>query len=176
MSKATKRKHVEKEVQEDFSMPTGKQSIVQLLESRGNNLHEVRDPSGDQYLVSMPTKFRRSIWVKKGDYVLIEPITEGDKVKGEIVRILTKDHIQIYRSQNCWPQEFDLKQKKSETSEHDSKMANKGIIDETKKSDDNEDDDEDNDDDLFVNTNRQSCYHDTTESESDTSTDLSDSD
>lgn len=89
MSKATKRKHVTKEI-EDFSIPTEAQSIVRIVQSRGNNLHEVVDPTGDQYLVSMPTKFRRNIWVKRGDFVLVEPILEGDKVKAEIVKILTR--------------------------------------------------------------------------------------
>lgn len=89
MSKATKRKHVVKEV-DDLTIPTESQSIVRIVESRGNNLHEVADPAGDQYLVSMPTKFRRNIWVKRGNFVLVEPITEGDKVKAEIVRILTR--------------------------------------------------------------------------------------
>lgn len=47
MSKATKRKHVVKEV-EDFCVPTESQSIVRIVESRGNNLHEVIDPVGDR--------------------------------------------------------------------------------------------------------------------------------
>lgn len=90
MSKATKRKHVVKEIKEDLSVPTESQSIVKLVASRGNNLHEVSDSVGESYLVSMPTKYRKNIWVKRGDYVLVEPITEGDKVKAEIVKILTK--------------------------------------------------------------------------------------
>lgn len=89
MSKATKRKHVAKEIQ-DLSVPTESQSIVRIIESRGNNLHEVEDAARNQYLVSMPTKFRRNIWVKRGDFVLVEPIPEGDKVKAEIVKILTR--------------------------------------------------------------------------------------
>ena len=89
MSKATKRKHVAKEIQ-DLTIPTETQLIVRIIQSRGNNLHEVVDPTGSQYLVSMPTKFRRNIWVKRGDFVLVEPISEGDKVKAEIVKILTR--------------------------------------------------------------------------------------
>jgi probable RNA-binding protein EIF1AD len=37
-----------------------------------------------------------------GDYVLVEDIQEGDKVKAEIVQILLKDNIKYIRSQNCW--------------------------------------------------------------------------
>ena len=93
MSRSTKRKHVTRELEEDLSVPTESQSIVQLIESRGNNLHEAMDATGDRFLISMPPKFRKSIWVKRGDFVIIEPIPEGDKVKGEIVKILTRVRI-----------------------------------------------------------------------------------
>jgi hypothetical protein len=33
---------------------------------RGNNLHEVLTPNGDKYLVSMPSKYRKSVWIKRG--------------------------------------------------------------------------------------------------------------
>ncbi len=67
----------------------------------------------------MPTKFRGTIFIKRGlystggyswkiywsflgDYVLVEDIEEGDKVKAEIVQILLRDNIKYIRSQNCW--------------------------------------------------------------------------
>ncbi|CAK9804662.1 Probable RNA-binding protein EIF1AD [Anthophora quadrimaculata] len=130
MSKATKRKHVTKEI-DDYSIPTESQSIVRIIGSRGNNLHEVEDSTGSQYLASMPTKFRRNIWVKRGDFVLVEPIAEGDKVKAEIVKILTREHKRWYREQNCWPPEFHETPSQREAEENDSE-----------------------EDDLFVNTNR----------------------
>ena len=34
----------------------------------------------------MPSKFRKNIWVKRGDYFVVTPIEEGDKVKAEIAR------------------------------------------------------------------------------------------
>lgn len=89
MSAATKRKYVFQEL-DDMSLPTDSQSIVRIIQARGNNLHEVVTPTGEQYIVSMPTKFRQNVWVKRGDYIVIEPIMEGKKVKGEIVKILTK--------------------------------------------------------------------------------------
>lgn len=61
---------------------------------RGNNLHEVFDPKEPEvsacYLVSMPTKFRKNVWIKRGDFVLVSPIEEGDKVKGEIIQVFKK--------------------------------------------------------------------------------------
>lgn len=89
MSKVTKRKHVTK-LQEDFSIPLESQSIVQLVEPRGNNLHEVSDSTGERFLVSMPSIFRNNVYVKRGDFVLVESIPEGDKVKAEIIKVLTE--------------------------------------------------------------------------------------
>lgn len=127
MSRATKRKHVLLEVlQDDFSHPTENQQIVKVVSSRGNNLHEVQAPDGSSFLASMPSKFRRNVWVKRGDYVLVEPIKEGDKVKAEMVRVLTSDHVKCYKKEGVFPSAF------LEDSNHS-------------KSDDS---------DLFVNTNR----------------------
>lgn len=77
--------------------------------------------------------------MKRGDYILVEPIEEGDKVKAEIVKIMNKDSIKYYKENNIWPKQFD-----------DSKKD----IDE-------------NNDDLFVNTNR--AHMRTYESETDSS-------
>ncbi|TRY74875.1 hypothetical protein TCAL_07135 [Tigriopus californicus] len=98
MSSMTKRKYVTREVLEDFSVPTPSQSVVRVLGGRGNNLHEVEDAQGQKYLSSMPTKFRRSIWVKRGDFVVVEPIPEGDKVKAEICQVLYKEQIRYFKN------------------------------------------------------------------------------
>ncbi|XP_063537680.1 probable RNA-binding protein EIF1AD [Cydia strobilella] len=134
MSKVTKRKHVMNEaLWDDFELPKENQSIVKVLKSMGNNLHQITTPSGEEYLVSMPIKFRKNIWVKRGDYTLVEPILEGNKVKAEIVKIINKDSIKYYKENNVWPKEFE-----------DSKSDVK----------------QNNDDDLFENTNRNRIqYH-----------------
>ncbi|EFA02783.1 probable RNA-binding protein EIF1AD [Tribolium castaneum] len=115
MSRKTKRKHVFKEaLDDDMSLPTENQTIVRIISTKGNNLHEVLAPNQSTYLVSMPTKFRKNIWVKRGSYVLVEPITEGDKVKAEIVRILTNEHIKCLKEDNVWPPEFSDNKKDQE--------------------------------------------------------------
>ncbi|KAJ0172785.1 hypothetical protein K1T71_011924 [Dendrolimus kikuchii] len=127
MSKVTKRKHVMNEaLWDDYELPKDNQSIVRVLKSRGNNLHEVVTPSGEEYLVSMPTKFRKNIWVKRGDFILVEPITEGDKVKAEIVKIMNKDSIKYYKENKLWPEEFDDDKKliKNQSGEEDDLFVN----------------------------------------------------
>lgn len=44
--------------------------MSQVLGSNGNNLHEAVTDSGEQFLLSMPTKFRKNIWIKRGLPVL----------------------------------------------------------------------------------------------------------
>jgi probable RNA-binding protein EIF1AD len=140
MSRTTKRKHVIKEVLlDDLELPTDKQEVVRVLASRGNNLHEVEAATGSQFLVSMPNKFRHNVWIKRGDFVLVEPIAEGYKVKAEIVRILTPEHVKFFQANNQWPQQF-LERKDNEEK-----------------------------DDLFVNTNRLQQYHTASTSSSDSS-------
>ena len=46
----------------------------------------------------MPTKVRKNLWIKRGDYVLVRPIEEGDKVRAEIVQILMdKYHVKYIK-------------------------------------------------------------------------------
>jgi len=106
MSKATKRKHVTKEVLEDYYIPENGEEIVKILGGRGNNLHEVERSNGDLFLVSMPTKFRRNVWVKRGDFVIVDPIKEGNKVQGEIVYILYTKQIKYLKDEDLWPKGF----------------------------------------------------------------------
>lgn len=128
----------------------------------GNNLHEVESsvPEDDEkFLVSMPTKFRKNVWVKRGDFVIVEPIDEGDKVKAEIVRILTPQHIKEFTRDGIWPTKF------ARTTNDAVSIKN--------------DDDSENDGDLFQNTNRNQRTVDEasyTESESESETDNDDED
>ncbi|XP_035784901.1 probable RNA-binding protein EIF1AD [Anopheles albimanus] len=107
MSRVTKIKHVLKEQEaNDYDLPKPNQQIVKIVASRGNNLHEVVSGQDDKFLVSMPMKFRKNVWIKRGDFVLVESIEEGDKVKGEICRILTKEHIKTFEKEGVWPEKF----------------------------------------------------------------------
>lgn len=163
MSQATKRKHVVKEVLGDFVTPTENQQIVKVIGSRGNNLHEAVTSQGESFLVSMPTKFRKNIWIKRGDFVIVDPIEEGDKVRGEISSILYKDHIQYLQKQQLWPEGFT----------EDAVVQEKVSKEQEKKEKDNSEEEtsnsEDDESDLFVNTNR--CNYHYSESEEEDSED-----
>nr|CAG4652348.1 EOG090X0KPP [Triops cancriformis] len=144
MSKTTKRKHVTKEVTDNFVLPTPDQSIVKVLKGRGNNLHEVETSTGETYLVSMPTKFRRNVWIKRGDFVVVQPIEEGDKVKAEIFSILYKEQIRYIKQEGKWPEGFTSVESNDPASIKESESS-------TSASEESQSDDED---DLTPNPNR----------------------
>ncbi|KAF3837989.1 hypothetical protein F7725_009757 [Dissostichus mawsoni] len=127
MSQATKRKHVVKEVLGDFVTPTENQQIVKVTGSRGNNLHEAVTAQGVTFLVSMPPKFRKNLWIKRGDYVIVDPIEEGEKPEG-----FTEEPLE--------PEKTKKGQEKREDTED--------------KDEEDFSDSEDDESDLFVNTNR----------------------
>jgi probable RNA-binding protein EIF1AD len=150
MSSATKRKHVTREVIEEYRLPEQDEQIVKVVAGRGNNLHEVADPHGETFLVSMPTKFRKNVWIKRGDFVFISPISEGDKVKGEISTVLYKDQIKYLKREGVWPKEFE-----NCVATPDELKSVKEKIEASEGSEDSDNGDED----LFQNTNRP--VHDT---------------
>ncbi|XP_003970161.2 probable RNA-binding protein EIF1AD [Takifugu rubripes] len=171
MSQATKRKHVVKEVLGDFVAPTEDQQIVKIVGSRGNNLHEVLTSQGDAFLVSMPTKFRKNIWIKRGDFVIVDPIEEGEKVKAEISSILYKDHVQHLKKQQQWPEGFMEEQPvQDKTNNQQQQQEDRPEKKEEKDSGNSEDDEsesEDDESDLFVNTNRCNYQYESEEDDDD---------
>lgn len=114
MSRATKRKHVVKEVLGDHIVPSAHQKIVRVLRTPGNNLHEVETEQGQRFLVSMPSKYRKNIWIKRGDFLIVDPIEEGEKVKAEISFVLCKAHVRSMQKDGVWPAAFsDVVEKQS---------------------------------------------------------------
>ncbi|GFY53707.1 probable RNA-binding protein EIF1AD [Trichonephila inaurata madagascariensis] len=98
-----RKRHVVNKVLNTYTLPTDEQKIVKLVRSCGNNLHEVVTPEGEKFLVTMPTKFRNYLWVGRGCFVVVDPIEEGGKVKGEIIQILLKEQIQHLMDEGvCW--------------------------------------------------------------------------
>lgn len=54
----------------------------------------------------MPSKFRRTLWVRRGNFVILRPIEEGDKVRAEIVHVLDTDNIAYLIKKEQWPDKF----------------------------------------------------------------------
>ncbi|KAF6103156.1 eukaryotic translation initiation factor 1A domain containing [Phyllostomus discolor] len=161
MSQATKRKHVVKEVLGEHMVPSDQQQIVRVLRTPGNNLHEVETAQGQRFLVSMPSKYRKNIWIKRGDFLIVDPIEEGEKVKAEISFVLCKDHVRSLQKEGLWPEAF------SEVAEKHSSSRNRQTQPElpAEPQSSGEESSSEDDSDLFVNTNRRQYHESEEESE-----------
>ncbi|XP_058161130.1 probable RNA-binding protein EIF1AD [Dasypus novemcinctus] len=158
MSQATKRKHVVKEVLGEHMVPSDQQQIVRVLRTPGNNLHEVETAQGQRFLVSMPSKYRKNIWIKRGDFLIVDPIEEGEKVKAEISFVLCKDHVRSLQKEGLWPAAFSEVDEKHTNNR--SRQAQPELPAEPPSS--GEESSSEDDSDLFVNTNRRQ-YHESEE-------------
>ncbi|KAF2227097.1 hypothetical protein BDZ85DRAFT_316512 [Elsinoe ampelina] len=88
------------------------QQICRILRAAGNNLYHVTPPSSpspesDSLLVELAQKFRSTIWVKRGSYVVVDTSTLAErenKIAGEIVNIVRDE--KRWMKMGYWPAEF----------------------------------------------------------------------
>lgn len=74
MSRATKSRFVTKELEVGLILPKENELVGKVVTARGRDLFEVLDAHGEQYLASMPTRFRTIVYVKRGHFVYLMPI------------------------------------------------------------------------------------------------------
>ncbi|KXL45760.1 hypothetical protein M433DRAFT_66631 [Acidomyces richmondensis BFW] len=83
------------------------QVIARLKQAAGNNLYHLELPSGKSILAELNQKFRSTIWLRRGSYVVVDTgaLAERDnKLGGEIVNIVGDE--KAWRKMRYWPSEF----------------------------------------------------------------------
>ncbi|ERF72352.1 hypothetical protein EPUS_06108 [Endocarpon pusillum Z07020] len=85
------------------------QQIARLIKAEGNNLYSVETASGAKLLVELQSRFRSSIWLKRGGFVLIDTDRKvfgerENKIDGEIVNVVREE--KRWRKKGYWPEEF----------------------------------------------------------------------
>lgn len=156
------RKHLTDHVLNDLPIPTSSQRIAQVRATRGGNQFEICVEEKEQ-LALLPTKFHKLVWVKRGDYVIVDKgedilqELEGEYTGGVrfmIAHLLYKDQVKHLKNEGLWPVEFDQDNDENKNTEKfDKGPINEDIInDDTTRYGISYDYVED-DDDLFINTN-----------------------
>ncbi|KAJ5101771.1 hypothetical protein NUU61_003993 [Penicillium alfredii] len=83
------------------------QRIARAIKATGNNIYLVELPSKMQILVELPARFRSTIWIKRGSYVVVDIQAQDErdnKIGGEIVNIVRDE--KAWRKAHFWPKEF----------------------------------------------------------------------
>lgn len=136
------RKNVTHDVLEGLPEPdeAHQQLIARVVEPRGSNMFKVETASGDSGLCLLPTKFRKLVWIKRGDYVIASR-AEGDydtaegsgkgKVNFVIDHILFPKQIAHLQQRGKWPKEFQTASVKQKHTEKQSTVEGGGCINES---------------------------------------------
>ncbi len=161
------RKHLTDSVLNDLPEPQENERIARVVATRGGNQFDICVANDATVcLAILPTKFHKLVWVKRGDYVLVQVGADeeiaGDetKVKSDnnhddggvrhmITHILYKDQVKHLKSKNLWPEddpEFSKGTGAQDGDDEGQLEDDDGIV--------YQEYDDDVDDDLFVNTNR----------------------
>lgn len=79
-------------------------TIARVTKAEGSNLYTVEIPSRTEpLLVELPAKFRSTIWMKRGGYVVIDTKAfenRENKLQGEIVNVVREE--KQWRKQSYW--------------------------------------------------------------------------
>ena len=82
-------------------------AIARIVKSEGNNLYSVDLPSQERLLVELPARFRKTIWLRRGGFVVVDTtafVDRENKLNGEIVNVVMDE--KEWRKQSFWPDEF----------------------------------------------------------------------
>jgi len=167
------RKHVISQALDSFPTPEEGQVITRVISIRGSNILEVEYPSGERQLCLMPAKFNKTIWVKRGNYVIVEPFTEQfktveaerSKLKARIVTILLRAQVKHLQKTGLWPAEFNAANASAEV---EALQAPADDSDERKG--EQESDEEEELDEYLINPNHRVVEDSDSDSEEDSST------
>ncbi|KAK5947526.1 hypothetical protein PMZ80_001678 [Knufia obscura] len=107
---APPRRKLQATVEETLTPPNALdkgQYIARIKNAAGNNLYHVELPNGMALLVELEARFRSTIWLKRGGYVLVDTETLADrenKIDGEIVNVVRDER--AWRKAPFWPKDF----------------------------------------------------------------------
>ncbi|KAF1966187.1 nucleic acid-binding protein [Bimuria novae-zelandiae CBS 107.79] len=100
--------------------------IARITKAAGNNLYNAELPDRTSVLVELEPKFRSTIWIKRGSYVVINRQALADrenKLDGEIVNVVRDE--KAWRKMVYWPKEFVKSSSYGEDSEDEESTVGK---------------------------------------------------
>ena len=124
---APPRRKLQATVEETLTPPdalTADQTLARILGAKGKNLYQVETPSSEKLLVELEAKFRSTIWLKRGGYVLVDNgslAARENKIDGEIVNVVRDE--KAWRKAPYWPKEFSKKAAVVDSDEEESNVG-----------------------------------------------------
>ncbi|KAI4943018.1 hypothetical protein J4E86_009965 [Alternaria arbusti] len=82
-------------------------AIARITKAEGKNIYAAELPDGKSVLAELEARFRSTVWIKRGSYVVIDMSALADrenKLDGEIVNVVRDE--KAWRKMSYWPKEF----------------------------------------------------------------------
>ncbi|KAI1458023.1 nucleic acid-binding protein [Annulohypoxylon moriforme] len=86
---------------------TETQSLAKVIKAEGNSLYACSLPNRQTVLVELAARFRKTVWIRRGGYVLVQLTSseeEKGRVEGDIINVVRDE--KEWRKQSYWPKEF----------------------------------------------------------------------
>lgn len=77
--------------------------VARIVKAEGKNLYSAELPNGKSVLAELEAKFRSTVWIKRGSYVVVDTsaLAERDnKLDGEIVNVVRDE--KAWRKMSYW--------------------------------------------------------------------------
>ncbi|KAF1944386.1 nucleic acid-binding protein [Clathrospora elynae] len=100
--------------------------IARITKAEGKNLYNAELPDGKPVLAELEAKFRSTVWIKRGSYVVVDTTALADrenKLDGEIVNVVRDE--KAWRKMPYWPKEFAKKSTYVEDSDEEESTMGK---------------------------------------------------
>lgn len=84
------------------SLPSG-HLIARITKAEGKNLYNAELPDGKSVLAELEAKFRSTVWIKRGSYVVVDTSALAErenKLDGEIVNVVRDE--KAWRKMSYW--------------------------------------------------------------------------
>ncbi|KAJ9138138.1 hypothetical protein NKR23_g8759 [Pleurostoma richardsiae] len=102
------------------------QSVARVIRAEGNSLYTCALPSKKTVLVELESRFRNTIWIKRGGYVVVDLASAEDgkgtsKVDGDIINVVRDER--AWRKRPYWPAEFPKDTHDEDSEDKDSNVG-----------------------------------------------------
>ncbi|KAI4743562.1 putative eukaryotic translation initiation factor eIF1a-like protein [Aureobasidium sp. EXF-12298] len=124
------RRNLQATAEETMTPPpslTPTQSVARVQQAAGNNLYRIELPDTKVLLVELPARFRSTIWIKRGGFVLVDTGAMNErenKLDGEIINVVRNE--KEWRKQKYWPKEFVQRISYADEDDSDEEESNAG--------------------------------------------------
>lgn len=100
--------------------------IARVIKAEGKNLYSAQLPDGKEVLAELEPKFRSTVWIRRGGFVVVDMSAMADrnnKLDGEIVNVVREE--KEWRKMPYWPKEFVKKSTYMEDSDEEESAVGK---------------------------------------------------